>query len=157
MIKSALLLALASLSDSQVIDKPIRKNRSKQSTAAPPDYTDAGLADFHNYTAVIELDIGSQTFTVALDTQGNELLLTSSDCTTCQTGTGNVWSPMDPESGTTKVSTGSFSQTVDYVYKLHFFETFVTGKYYDAKVCLAGLDDACTDDFSVYAVESASP
>ena len=59
MIKSALLLALAGLSESQVIDKPIKKKMQRQSTAAPPDYTDAGLADFHNYTAVIELDIGT--------------------------------------------------------------------------------------------------
>ena len=156
MIKSALLLTLAGLSEANVIDKTITR-RERTTTPAPESYTDAGLSDLHDYTSVIELDIGSKTFTLALDTQGNELLLPSTDCTTCRSGTGNEWDPMDPESGTTKVSVGTFSQTVDYVYKLHFFETFVKGRYYDTKVCLSGVADACSDDFAVYAVESASP
>lgn len=55
-----------------------------------------------------------------------------------------------------KVSINTFGQTVSYVYKLHFFETYVTGKYYDAKVCMFGTEK-CAENFSVYAVESASP
>ena len=47
----------------------------------------------------------------------------------------------------------SYSEAVDYIYLLHFFKSFISGRYYDTTVCMNG---QCVDDFPVFGVESTN-
>ena len=49
------------------------------------------------------------------------------------------------------MSVNEYAAVVDYIYLLHFFESYVTGRYYETMMCVSGTNQ-CADTISVFGV-----
>ena len=153
MLRCSLLANLALAAD--YIDAFMKPYQSELGTGLGASHE--GQTGSNGYAQIVQVQVGGQLMKMVIDTKANEMLVISTECTSCDVGIGQQkWDKSDPNNVTVGEPSDEINESYSYLSDLSYKKTYLSGRYYETQVCAAGYDN-CGNNLKVFVVEDASP